>query len=134
MQFVTRAARRAGLVLIAALSVAAGAVALWGGLSPETFASARTVDLLIVLGLLLLPAATFGAVIAERRTRRRRIPADTDAPIDWLETPSAPRDSGPSEGNDEPSRHGGADLATRVDLGRHRAATHRRRPTGSARS
>lgn len=133
MLFATRATRKLGLMLIALLSVGAGAVALWGGLSPETFGSARTVDLLIVLGLLLLPAATFIAVVAERRTRRSGARSRPSAPIDAPgEAPGAQPATG--DGVEESWRTESGSATTRANANRHRPAVTKRRATGASKS
>jgi len=61
--------RVASMMLVAALCVTFGAVVLWTWLNPSVLASARTVHLLALLGLFLLP---IGVMATDRIDRRHR--------------------------------------------------------------
>lgn len=74
-------ARHVGLVCVALISVVAGAAALWGRLNPDRFASARTIELLSVLGLLFLPVCTVFVVQLHRRNALEAVDAETHAGV-----------------------------------------------------
>jgi len=79
MNPIARASRRAGFFFVGVISVVAGGAALWGQLTPDTISHARTVDLLMVLALLVLPAATLGVLLIERRHRAARAQTSLEA-------------------------------------------------------
>ncbi len=75
------AAARHGIVVVLAItSVVAAATLLWGRFNPETIAAARTIEVLSVLGMLLLPVATILVMEIDRRRRRERAHAARHAP------------------------------------------------------
>lgn len=116
-------ARRAGVVLVALASLAAGLALVWFLVDPRVIARVSTGHLVVMLGLFLLPAATFGAWHYERTN-------STEGPE---ESPAAPASSDPvpqasnaeRQRRPEPARVGRTDEAARrcpSDPPRHRRA------------
>lgn len=64
--------RRAILGLITVSSLGAGATMLWTWVDPPALAGARTIDLLALLGLFVLPAGTHATMTADRRANTRQ--------------------------------------------------------------
>lgn len=62
-----RRARRPVLVMLGFASLLGAGSALWAWLSPESISDARTVTLLCVLGLFVLPVLTLAALEYEHR-------------------------------------------------------------------
>lgn len=83
METVVSSARYLIVVLVALISVVAGSGLLWGYLNPEVIAAARTAEILIVLGLILLPAGTIAAFEFDRRRRANGARADFHDAAEW---------------------------------------------------
>ncbi|MFG0275904.1 MAG: hypothetical protein ACF8QF_12700 [Phycisphaerales bacterium] len=62
--------RRAALALVAVGSIVSGGALLWLWFNPERIAGVRTLSLLALLGLFVLPAVAF--VLTQQDRRRRR--------------------------------------------------------------
>lgn len=65
------AVRRTALIAIAAASMLGGLVLVWNLLRPGVFSVVPTAQLLMLLGLFVLPAATVGAWSFDRSAARR---------------------------------------------------------------
>lgn len=66
MDSYVRPARRGAVVLIAVTSILGGMLLAWHLVSPTTIGGTSTPELLLVLGLLVLPLAALGAWQADR--------------------------------------------------------------------
>lgn len=66
MDMFVRPARRGAVVMAAVLSMTGGMLLAWNLVRPAALAGASTLELLIVIGLLVLPVAAIGAWQADR--------------------------------------------------------------------
>lgn len=66
MDTFVRPARRGAVLMAAVLSMTGGMLLAWNMVRPSALAGTSTIELLIVLGLLVLPAAAIGAWQADR--------------------------------------------------------------------
>lgn len=69
--------RRAAMALVAVGSIVSGAALLWLWFNPERIGGVRTLSLLALLGLFVLPAVAF--VLTQKDRRRRRDAARAEA-------------------------------------------------------
>jgi|GEM_PF-4928409 len=71
MNPITRTSRRAGVVLLAVSSIFVGVMLGWALIAPDLIGRIPTILLVLVLGLLVLPSLTFGAIHMDRKAALR---------------------------------------------------------------
>lgn len=103
-------ARRTMLVVVGLASIGAGVWLVWHVVRPGVFAAVPTTHMVVLLGLMALPALAVGAWAWDRRTLR--------------EHPALPRDAGVEQTGElaktDRSAHPGRDAVARTRDERHR--------------
>lgn len=90
MEEAVSTARRTGVVIVALVSLAAGLALIWLLVDPRVIGRVTTAHMLIMLGLFLLPAATFCAWHYERSNRPAEESAEDECESEAGTAVSAP--------------------------------------------